>query len=183
MVTTLQEAQELLLERYMGYFDISHPETEELPLAALCEFHEHAEKYVLSRKAKLWQADSHEYVYLFTVPHLTEALYRQLEEFAYEKGMERITPGPEHMYSYITVVVLCETCDKAARRALQKCRRYKSFRCSFWGWMDFHTGMAVLSEKKAFTNASGRSAAQLLETTLFDKAKSKIKLFRREKTL
>ena len=55
MVTTRCEAQEKLLERYAGYFDISYPQEEQVPLVALCEFHEHSEKYVLSRKAKLWQ--------------------------------------------------------------------------------------------------------------------------------
>lgn len=183
MVTTRCEAQEKLLERYAGYFDISYPQEEQVPLVALCEFHEHSEKYVLSRKAKLWQANSHEYIYLFSVSHLTEDLYHTFENYAYTHGMEKIQPGPEHMYSYITVMVLCDTCDEAAQRAVRRCRIYHSFRLSFWGWMDFHTSLAVLSDRKAFSNAGGKSAAQLLETTLFDKAKQKTTLLRREKTI
>ena len=76
---------------------------------------------------------------------------------------------------------LCDSCDKAAKKALRKCRIYKSFKMAFWGWMDFHSGLAVLEEGKAFSNASGKSAAQLLNKTLFCKAKKQ--LLGKEKTL
>lgn len=179
MTTTRQEALEKLLDRYTGYYDISPVFDSSLPLAATCDFHAHSEKYVLSKKAKLWEANSHEYVFVFSVPHLTEELYTACRDYAYTHGMEKIKPGPEHMYSYISALFLCDTCEEGAKKALRKCRIYKSFRLSFWGWMDFHTGLAVLAEAKAFANPSGKSAAQLLETTLFDKAKKK--LLRKEK--
>jgi len=174
MVTTRSEAQEKLLACYARYFDITDPQEDQVPLVALCQFHEHSEKYVLSRKAKIWQANSHEYVYIFSVPHLTEELYKTLEHYTFTHGMEKIQPGPEHMYSYITMIVLCDTCDEAARRALRRCRIYRSFRLSFWGWMDFHTGLAVLSQHRSWANASGKSLVQMLETTLFDKQKKKV---------
>ena len=85
------------------------------------------------------------------------------------------------MYSYITAMFLCDSCDEAAKKALRKCRIYKSFKMAYWGWMDFHSGLAVLGDGKAFSNASGRSAAQLLKKTLFCKAKKKT--LGKEKTL
>ena len=72
---TRAEAVDKLMGRYAGYFDISPAEEEQVPLVATCDFHALSEKYVLSRKAKLWEASSHEYVYLFSVPHLTEEIY------------------------------------------------------------------------------------------------------------
>lgn len=178
---TRTEAVDKLLGRYAGYYDISSAQEDQAPLVATCAFHAMSEKYVLSRKAKLWQAGSHEYVYLFSVPHLTEEIYNSCRDYAYASGMELIEPGPTHMYSYITAMFLCDSCDKAAKKALRKCRIYKSFKMAFWGWMDFHSGLAVLEEGKAFSNASGRSAAQLLDKTLFCKAKRK--LLGKEKTL
>ena len=178
---TRAEAVDKLMGRYAGYYDISPAQEEQAPLVATCDFHAHSEKYVLSRKAKLWEAGSHEYVYLFSVPHLTEDIYNSCRDYALEHGMAKVEPGPTHMYSYITTMFLCDSCDKAAKKALQKCRIYKSFKMAFWGWMDFHSGLAVLGEGKAFSNASGRSAAQLLKKTLFCKAKKK--MLGKEKTL
>ena len=153
---TRAEAADKLIDRYAGYFDISPAQEEQAPLVATCDFHAHSEKYVLSRKAKLWEAGSHEYVYLFSVPHLTEDIYNSCRDYALEHGM-------------------------AAKIALRNCRIYKSFKMAFWGWMDFHSGLAVLEEGKAFSNASGKSAAQLLNKTLFCKAKKQ--LLGKEKTL
>ena len=170
---TRAEAVDKLMGRYAGYFDISPAEEEQVPLVATCDFHALSEKYVLSRKAKLWEASSHEYVYLFSVPHLTEEIYNSCRDYAYEHGMAKVEPGPTHMYSYITAMFLCDSCDEAAKKALRKCRIYKSFKMAYWGWMDFHSGLAVLEDGKAFSNASGRSAAQLLKKTLFCKAKIK----------
>ncbi len=178
---TRAEAVEKLISRYTGYYDITLIEESSLPLVATCAFHAHSEKYVLSKKAKLWEAGSHEYVYVFSVPHLTEEIYNTCRDYAFENGMKLIEPGPTHMYSYITTMFLCDSCDAAAKKALRKCRIYKSFKMAFWGWMDFHSGLAVLEEGKAFSNASGRSAAQLLNKTLF--CKEKKKLLGKEKTL
>ena len=174
---TRTEAVDKLLGRYAGYYDISSAQEDQAPLVATCAFHAMSEKYVLSKKAKLWQAGSHEYVYLFSVPHLTEEIYNSCRDYAYASGMELIEPGPTHMYSYITAMFLCDSCDKAAKKALRKCRIYKSFKMAFWGWMDFHSGLAVLEEGKAFSNASGRSAAQLLDKTLFCPKRSPLSPF------
>ena len=178
---TRAEAADKLLDRYTGYFDITHADQTQTPLVATCDFHAHSEKYVLSKKAKLWEAGSHEYVFLFSVPHLTEDIYKSCRDYALENGMAKVEPGPTHMYSYITAVFLCDSCDDDARKALKRCRLYKSFRMSYWGWMDFHTAMVELPEEKVSSNASGHSAAQVFKQGLFHKQK-KI-LFRKERAL
>ena len=100
---TREDAVERLCDVYGGSFDITRCEEAELPLAAKMDFYVHNSKYVLSKKAKLWEANSFEYVYLFTVPHLTREIYEQCERLAYEQGRARIrrllrpggTEGPE----------------------------------------------------------------------------------------
>ena len=58
-------------------------------------------------------------------------------------GMQNST----HMYTYITALFVCDSCDEDARKALKRCKLYKSFKLSYWGWMDFHTGLVVLPEE------------------------------------
>lgn len=178
---TRQEAIDRLCDVYAGSFDVTRHEEDRAPLMATMDFYVHNSKYVLSKKAKLWEANSFEYVYLFSVPHLTKEIYEQCEKLAHEEGMARIQPGPSHMYTYISAIFLCDSCDEDARRALKRCRLYKSFRMSYWGWMDFHTALAVLPEEKVSTNPSGHSAAQVLNRALFHKQKRM--LFRKERTL
>ena len=128
---TRQEAVDRLCDVYAGSYDVTRCDENEHSLAATMDFYATAEKYVLSKKAKLWEANSFEYVYLFNVPHLTKEIYEKCEKLAYEQGMARISPNPKHMYTYITALFVCDSCDEDARKALKKCRLYKSFKMSY----------------------------------------------------
>ncbi|MGN1018306.1 MAG: hypothetical protein ACI4PB_05790, partial [Oscillospiraceae bacterium] len=68
---TRLEAVDKLCDSYSAYFDVERFDEEDTELAATCFLYVHSEKYVLVKAAKLWEADSNEYVYIFSVPHLT----------------------------------------------------------------------------------------------------------------
>ncbi len=160
---------ERLLDGYRAYFDVEQYEEERedgIPLRAHCRFYVHSEKYVLIKKAKLWTADSNEYVYVFSVPELTQEVYESCRDFAYTEGMKLVDPKPGHMYSYITAVFLCDTCTKEAQKALRRCRIYKSFHFSWYGWMDFHTAALIGEENAVITNRSGRGNAKFMKKIL-----------------
>lgn len=160
------EAIDKLCDSYSAYFDIVRFDEDETELAATCFLHVHSEKYVLVKAAKLWEADSNEYVYIFSVPHLTKEIFKKCRDYAHQEGMTHIEPKPGHMCSYITALFICDTADSDAVRALKHTRIYKSFRLSYYGWMDFHTGVIELSTGKTAANGSGRSTAKLLKKTL-----------------
>ena len=157
-----------MLKGSPAYFDIEQYEDgkDGFPLAAHCRFYVHSEKYVLVKKAKLWDADSNEYVYIFSVPELTKELYEICKNYAYEDGMKLIDPKPGHMYSYITPVFICDTCTPEAEKALKRCRIYKSFHFSWYGWMNVHTAAVVCKESRVMTNRMGRGNAKFMKNIL-----------------
>lgn len=164
-----EELLERLIRSYEAYFDIEtygDAGKDGMPLAAHCRFSVHSSKYVLVKKAQLWAADCYEYVYIFSVPQMDKELYEKCRDYAYEEGMKLIEPKPDHMYSYITAIFLCDTCTPQAEKALRKCRIYKSFHFSLYGWMDFHTALLICSENRFRTNSSGRGNAKLMKSIL-----------------
>lgn len=167
MQYTKESAIARLLDGYRAYFNITMFEEERKPLAAICEFFERSEKYLLSRQASLWTAECEEFVYIFNVECLTKEVFEQCRDEAYEEGMKRAHIGPGHMYTYITSIFVCDTCEEEARTALMKCRIYKSFRFSLHGWMDFHAAMLEVSEgNRITTNRSGRCVEKILKNVL-----------------
>ncbi len=164
-----EQIVERLLKNYEPYFDVerfAQPPQEGLPLEATCYFYVHSEKYVLLKKAKLWEADSNEFVYLFSVPELTEDIFERCKAYAYEEGMKLIDPKPGHMYSYITAVFVCDACTAGARKLVEKCRIYKSFHFSWYGWMHVHTAAIVRDGSRVFTNRMGRGNAKFMKNIL-----------------
>lgn len=113
------------------------------PLLATCCYHARSEAYVLSKKARLWAAETHEYVYLLDMPRLDAAQWRQAHQLALHDGLSRIRPHSEHMCSCISLIILCSSLDEDARAALTRCRTRKSFLLGLHGWMHLRA-LAVL---------------------------------------
>jgi hypothetical protein len=166
---TRQTAIERLLDSYKAYYNITMVEDEASHFKAFCEFYEHSEKFVISRKAELWSANCEEFIYLFDIGHLTKELYEKYRDYAYDNGMERANIGPGHMYTYITPVFVCDTCDLDVIKLVKRCRIYKSFQFSLHGWMDYHVAVYETSNNKIFTNRSGRCVEKVLKSVLFQK--------------
>ena len=189
---TRQEAQDKLLKVYKSYYNIHrfdggesavrdggpvkgrtdeevklYIEQKGYPLIARCDFFEHSQKYVISRKAELWAADREEFLYLFNVPELTMEIFEKCKAYVCEDGMERINVGPGHMYTYLTAVFLCDSCDNNVIRAIRKTRIYKSFHFSLHGWMDHHTALVELSTGQIDGNLGGRHTAKILKKVLY----------------
>lgn len=159
---------ERLIRNYEPYYTITEfsEGVDGIPLRAECVFDVHSEKYVLVKKAVLYEADSHEYLYIFCAPHFTDELYNRCHNLAYKRGMERVDPRPGHMYSYITALYICDSCDPEVIRQLRKTRIRKNFMLSFRGWMEFHNALIDMSEKKVFTNSAGKGNSKFLKKLL-----------------
>lgn len=174
-----QEAVDKMLGGYETYYNIHRAEEYETcddVLVARCDFYEHSQKYVLSKKAELWSADCEEFVYLFSLDKLTLDIYNRCRDFAYNDGMSRASIGPGHMYTYITPIFICDSYEEEAVKALKKCNLYKSFRFSLHGWLDVHVAVLGVNDNKICTNRSGRRVEKVMKNVLFN-TKKKRRLF------
>lgn len=169
MQYTRESAIQRLLDSYQTYYNITRFDEEQKPLTALCEFFEHSQKYVMSRKAELWSADCEEFLYLYDVEHLTKEIFEKCRDYAREDGLKRANIGPGHMYTYITPVIVCDTCDEEARKALKKCRIYQSFHFSLHGWMDFHAAVLEVSDDRITSNRSGKCVEKIMKKVLYQR--------------
>lgn len=168
MSFTREEFLERLLTGYSNSYDIERVENEQVPLCATAHFHVSETQYVLSKKAKMWTADSDEYVYFFSVPELTDETCARCIQYAYDDGMSKIdlTLKQPHMCTRLVALFLCDSAEEAALTRLKKCRIYKSFQFSLKGWMEFHTAAAELGKESVVSNNYGRDTANFLKNVL-----------------
>lgn len=155
-----------LLDSYKAYYNIDQTSRNFDYLVASCEYHESSQKYVLSRKAQLWSEYSEEFLYLFKVDELTLDIFNKCKDFVLKDGMDKAHIGPSHMYTYITPIFVCNSCTNEAKKAIKKCRIYKSFRFSFHGWMDFHTAVFEVNDNTLTYNNAGRLMAKGIKKVL-----------------
>lgn len=166
---TRESAIERLLDSYIAYYNIYRFEDEQDMITARCDFFEHSQKYVLSKKAELWSADSEEFVYIINVPHLTKDIFLEYKDKVLKDGTGRMHIGPGHMYTFITPVFITDKADEDAIKALKKCHIYKSFHFSLHGWMDYRAALLEVCGDKLYSNNSGRSVVKILKKVLYSK--------------
>jgi len=162
VLVTREIALKKTLLSYGECYDVTPVEHGEHGLAATCFFHSRSEKYVLTRKAQLWAAENHEYAYVFSFPHLDQAAFQTVKELSCRLGMAEVHPNSEHMCSYISAIILCDTIGKEAEKSLKSCRIRKNFKLSLHGWMEFHIAAIALEGGGISSNRGGRRCAELL---------------------
>jgi hypothetical protein len=127
-----------------------------LPLRALCQHHARAEKYFLSRKAKLWAVEVNDYLYLFSTPRLDKEQARNCVSFSIEDALPRVKPHNEHMYSFITAVFMADEADKDALAFIRRRGFNKSYKWGFHGSSPLKTAALDIAREKIITNNMGR---------------------------
>lgn len=161
MSLTHEELTQALLNSYEAYYDIARVD-DGSPLVATCDFHSTSERYVLTKKAKLWAAETNEYVFLFHVPELNMDSLAVCRDLALEQGMEKIHPHPEHMYSHITAILLCDSVQPDALELLERYKKSANFKLSLHGWMEYRIAAVDLSTAEVFTNRKGKELKKTL---------------------
>ncbi|MDD6456812.1 MAG: hypothetical protein PUF59_09550 [Lachnospiraceae bacterium] len=148
---------ERLLLSYSDYFDIIRDTSyQNLPVAAEAAFHSRSEKYVLVKKAQLWAAEAHEYVFFVRVEHLDADTFRAYNTHLLEEGLSRVEPKKDHMYTYVTVLFLAESVAPEVPKLIARTRCHRDYRMSLYGWMDYRVAARDCASKKIFTNWAGR---------------------------
>lgn len=135
-------------------------------LAAVCEYYERCGQHLFLKSNEIWSANQEEFIFLFSIDHLTKELYKACETYAYETGLAMAHIGKGHMYTYISPVFVCNSADADAKKALEKCSIYKNFLFSFHGWMEFHNACLDASSKTLHFNRRGKCMKKNLSAVL-----------------
>lgn len=174
MSMTLQERLEQLLKAYSYYFDIERDvqvEGGSFPATAFYHFRE--ENYIATKNHVIYATEQHEYVYFYVTEHLTAADLQHQIDLSREAGLRVVEPHKEHMFSYVTLVVLADTMDPEAKRLLKKTRFRKNFRLALHGWMEYHIAAMECSTQSFLSNPAGKEARKTLERNFGPDAKAK----------
>lgn len=155
MASLRSALEQSLLRAFSSHYDIA-PVDDGSPLRAVCAFHSRDSQYVLSKKAELWAAEHHEYLYLYSLPRLDEGAAEEVFRQTLALGMPQVKPHAQHMYTYLTALVLCDQADGQALGALKKQKHRREFKLSLHGWMEFRIAAVDLSTGEITTNRAGK---------------------------
>lgn len=167
---TTTEYYEKLLPYYRSMYDMEQPYVlHGIECLAHGHFYSQSERFVLSRKAKLWESRNFEHVFfiereelsLHDLKAMDEAIRSDVEPQLVRNG--KPYPDSNHMYTYMTFVFLCGSAvNRETRKAVKKYHYSRNYLFTFRGWCEAKVAVVDVSECKVYTNAAGRTLTKLL---------------------
>ena len=166
-----QNRRELVLERLLAshetWFDVYRDyEFDGRVFPGYAEFHSHGEQYVLVKRAKLWEVDAFEYLFFTTADTLHEAELEDLVAFMKTHAIQKVKPEPNHMTSYLSLVIIANNADKDVKRLVRKTHFRKNFALGIRGWADLRLALIDLSDDSVTTNPQGEEMRETLKANL-----------------
>ncbi|MBR5896037.1 MAG: hypothetical protein IKZ39_00270 [Lachnospiraceae bacterium] len=151
-----EEKLESVLKSYMRFYNIKREDVTE-PFAAEAEFISHNEQYFLLKSAKIADIDSNEFVFFASEESLSAEKLAELDAKAWETGLSRVTPGPGHRNSDVTLIVIADTIDEDAFKLAKKLKHSKSYKFTFHGWSNYKLIAIDLTNNRLTYNRLGRT--------------------------
>lgn len=152
-----------VLDSFAGSYDIERDaQVVSRRVDAKATFRALNSKYVLSKKHVLWQANAFEHVLFVKTDSLTQELVQDWLTFLTVEAEEPLVhPGlpcpPEgHMYTYLTLVFICDTASEDALRAVRRAKFTKNYRFSLRGWATARVAAVALDAGRVEANAAGK---------------------------
>lgn len=130
------------------------------------EFHSHGEQYVLVKRAKLWEVDAFEYLFFVTARTLDADALADLVGFMTETAIQKVHPDPNHMTSYLSLVIIADDVPEEVRKLVRKTKFRKNFALGIRGWADLRLAAICLSDHSVTTNSQGKEMRATLEANL-----------------
>lgn len=168
VVAGRMEVIERLLAAHEAWFDVERDHRfADRVFPGYAEFHSSASQYVLVKRAKLWEASSHEYLFFWPTAYLTEAELSDLLHFITHEALAKVQLAPDHMSSYLSLVVVADGVDEAAGRLVRRARFRKNFAFGLKGWADARVAVVDLSARRVWANMQGRPLVETLAANAF----------------
>lgn len=163
-----QELFDRMMESYQEDYDIEMPyDIEDETYDAYAGFHVSSAKYVLVKKAQLWRADCFEHTFFRMVSDLKIAdierfcaqVHTYIEPQLVRQG--RSWPPADHMYSYITEILICDGgIEDHVKKAVKKVSYLKNYLLTVRGYCEVRLLVFDLAGKTIFGN---RAAKELVK--------------------
>ncbi len=159
---------ERLLKAHRAYFDVERDHAfAGRVFPGYAEFHTHGEQYVLVKRAKLWEVDSHQYLFFDTVERLDMPLLDELVQFMQAQALGKVKPKADHMSSDLGLILIADAVDDDVAAAVRKVRFRKNFKFGIHGWSDLIVAVVDLGRRRVVTNGAGKDMAGVLEANAF----------------
>ena len=156
-----RETLERLLQSYSHYYNIKR-ESSVPEFCAEAEFKLFDEQYFLVRSARLSESNSRELLFFAKVDVLDAKKAAELAVTAWEEGMRRVEPGPNHRCTDISLVIIAGETTPEVAAAVKKIKKTQSYKFGFQGYSHLRLAVYDLSKSTVMRNRMGDTLEKVI---------------------
>ena len=168
---TAENYLDRLLVRYAGTFDLYTPyQIGGRTFPAYGYFYSHVEKFVLTRSANMWSSDSYEHILFLPMEEVTATDVAQMKQLLLEEVEPKLVlkgeelPPPNHMYSYMSVILISEKKpSKDTIKAVKKLSYDKGYMMNMRGFSQAQICLVSIEDEKVYHNFAAHGKKKTLK--------------------
>lgn len=158
---------ENLEKKLQSYFDLERNYSyREIGFELYAKFFTRSERYILTKKAKIFGIESNEHCFIKHYNELDKAKVENFIDHLKSACIDFVDPHEEHMSSIITgVLVVDQACPGELIDIIEKFRYQKSFAFGLKGWADIRIILVFLKKGEVFSNKKGREVKEVYQVS------------------
>lgn len=157
-----------LKEIYSVLYDI---ETDKMlgttPLTFQAQYRREDERYMVSRKAKVWRVENREIVFVHTPQSLLSEHTLQQFQQNMQNHFQKFIPKTDHMSSiFIGMLLTNQPVSAHIQKAIKRFRKIKFIRFGMNGWAEFYVAVVHVANGQLLIHPKGRQFIEEIEKKL-----------------
>ncbi len=155
------QVSESFRESYSVYYNVRTEDVEE-PFIAEAIFDSKSEQYFLIKAARVAEMHTAEHVFFAREKELDSTRLKILDDKAWERGLSRVEPGPNHKNTDVCLIVLADTLTDDARQFAVSSKHSKNYKFALHGYSNYRLIVIELSSGTAYFNRQARILKELV---------------------
>lgn len=107
--------------------------------------------------------ENHELCYIKRFGHISEGEAAAFGQFLRKVVDEQVKPGRDHMSTYVTGVIICNSMDQSVKALVEKYSYSKVYSFYLKGWCDVRLICVGLDDNEVLTNKAGKKVKKVYQ--------------------
>lgn len=165
-----------LSNKYVTCFDVYRDETlGDTPLAFMAKYKRRDEKYMISKKVKVWGVENQQYIFVTsTTEPVSNDLLNRFQKNIRDQLDQYVVQHHEHMSTiFLGVVVTDQPVGENLVKGVRKYRKLKFIKYGLHGWAEVYIAIVDLQQESVYIHPKGKPFAEPLEKMFIKEDKAK----------
>lgn len=155
-----------LANKYVYEFDVYRNEQlGDIPLAFMAKHFRRDEKYMISKKVKVWGVENQQYTFV-TIQRdmVTNQFLNQFQKEIRDRIEQYVLQHKEHMSTiFLGLVVTTQPLAEQLAKGVMKYRKIKFIKYGLYGWAEVYIAVVDLHQERIYIHPKGKPFIEPLE--------------------